>query len=582
MIRAPWMALALLLAAWAPAAAQSEKRVALVIGNAAYQHVARLDNPLNDARLVAQTLRSLGFTLIGGGPQVNLDKASFDRAVQSFGNALQGADVGLFYYAGHGVQVRGSNYLVPVEANATREADVGFQMLDANLVLGQMEAAGTKLNLIILDACRNNPFESRGLRNTTGGLAQMQAPEGTLISFATQPGAVAQDGAGGNSPYTQALAQAMKKPGLDIFRTFNEVGLAVSNATRGTQRPWVSLSPIKGDFYFSGAPAPAPAVIAAQPPVGAAERAWAVTQSSTSIAVLEDFIRQFGNTPYASMAHARLDELRKAQTAVVAPPAQPRMPDGPPTTTSCAGNPNALGIARVVEVDTTGGPAFGFEHFKTHDFLRPGEVVLTFDDGPWPRHTPQVLAALAAHCTKAIFFPIGKHAVWEPGILKQVAAAGHAIGSHTWSHIDLSKNGMTIEMAKDEIEKGISAVHWAAGGPTAPYFRFPALRHPPELVTYLGQRNIGIFSTDFDSFDFKMTKPEQVVQAVLAKLKTFGKGIILMHDFQPATAAAMSDLLKELKAGGYRVVAMRAKQPVKTIAAFDEQILKEISGQSRR
>src|SRR5215470_770828 len=127
--------------------------------------------------------------------------------------------------------------------------------------------------------------------------------------------------------------------------------------------------------------------------------------------------------------------------AVQAPP-----PAAPPATTSCPGNPNALGVSRVVEVDTTGGPGFGFEHFKTHDFLRPNEVVLTFDDGPWPRHTPQVLAALAAHCTKAIFFAIGKHSMWEPGILKQVAAAGHAVGSHTWSHKDLSK--LSIDEAK--------------------------------------------------------------------------------------------------------------------------------------
>jgi peptidoglycan/xylan/chitin deacetylase (PgdA/CDA1 family) len=257
------------------------------------------------------------------------------------------------------------------------------------------------------------------------------------------------------------------------------------------------------------------------------------------------------------------------------PAAAPAAPAAAANSPSCPGNPNALGVSRVVEIDTTGGPGFGFEHFKTHDFLRAGEVVFTFDDGPWPRHTPAVLAALAAHCTKAIFFPIGKHAMWEPGILKQVVAAGHAIGSHTWSHIDLSKKGMTFEMAKDEIEKGISAVRWAAGVPTAPYFRFPALKHPPELVTYLGQRNVGIFSTDFDSFDFKMKKPEQVRQAVLAKLKKFGKGIILMHDFQQATAGAASDLMNDLKAGGYKVVFMKPKDGLKTIASYDELILKD-------
>ncbi len=240
---------------------------------------------------------------------------------------------------------------------------------------------------------------------------------------------------------------------------------------------------------------------------------------------------------------------------------------------SCAGNPNAIGISRTVEIDTTGGPGFGFEHFKTHDFLREGEVVLTFDDGPWPKHTLAVLAALAAHCTKAIFFPIGKHATWEPGILKQVAAAGHAIGSHTWSHQDLSKR--SFETAKDEIERGISAVRWAVGAPTAPYFRFPALRHPPELVTYLGQRNVGIFSTDFNSFDFRIRKPEQVRQSVLAKLKKHGKGIALMHDFQQATAAAVADLLQDLKAGGYRVVFMKPKFALATIAFYDEAIRKD-------
>jgi peptidoglycan-N-acetylglucosamine deacetylase len=240
---------------------------------------------------------------------------------------------------------------------------------------------------------------------------------------------------------------------------------------------------------------------------------------------------------------------------------------------SCAGDPDAIGISRTVEIDPTGGPGFGFEHFKTHDFLREGEVVLTFDDGPWPKNTPAVLAALAAHCTKAIFFPIGKHAAWEPGILKQVAAAGHAIGSHTWSHQDLSKK--SFEAAKDEIEKGISAVRWAVGAPAAPYFRFPALRHPPELVTYLGQRNVGIFSTDFDSFDFRIRKPEQVRQSVLEKLKKHGKGIALMHDFQQATAAAVADLLQDLKAGGYRVVFMKPKFALTTIASYDEAMLKD-------
>jgi peptidoglycan/xylan/chitin deacetylase (PgdA/CDA1 family) len=242
-------------------------------------------------------------------------------------------------------------------------------------------------------------------------------------------------------------------------------------------------------------------------------------------------------------------------------------------TPDCPGNPNALGVARVVEIDTTGGPGFGFEHFKSHDFLRPGEVVLTFDDGPWPVSTPAVLKALADQCVKAIFFPIGKHATYYPEILKQVAEQGHSIGSHTWSHANLAAK--SVEEGKDEIEKGMSAVRMSAGAPIMPFFRFPSLKHPPELVTYLGERNVGIFSTDMDSFDFKMRKSDQVVSAVMTKLKKFGKGIVLMHDFQPHTAQGVPELLKELKANGYKIVYMKAKDPLKTLASYDEMIIKE-------
>src|SRR5580658_5217687 len=250
-----------------------------------------------------------------------------------------------------------------------------------------------------------------------------------------------------------------------------------------------------------------------------------------------------------------------------------KAPVAPPQAPACA-NPNALGVSRVVEIDTTGGPGFGFEHFKQYDFLQPGEVVLTFDDGPWPHNTAEVLAALAANCTKAVFFPIGEHTMWAPEILKQVDAAGHTIGSHTWSHKDLSK--LSAQDAKDEIEKGISAVKWGLGHPASPFFRFPDLRHPPEMVTYLGTRNIAIFSTDMDSFDFKLHKPEQVISSVLTKLKKNGKGIVLMHDFQRATADAAPELLKQLKLNGYKIVFMKAKGPVQTLAAYDDQIVKEL------
>lgn len=260
-------ALAALLCAL-PAAA--EKRVALIVGNSAYQNVTRLDNPRNDAVLMADTLGGLGFTLIGGRAQLDLDKSALDTAIQNFGRQIQGADVALFYYAGHGVQISGSNYLVPVNANPTREADVDFQMVDINLVLRQMQGSGTRLNLVILDACRNNPFGARGLRSSDGGLAQMRAPEGTLISYATQPGSVAQDGSDGHSPYTKALAATIRQSGLDIFQTFNQVGLAVKRETAGAQQPWVSSSPIGGSFYFTAPAGPQVATTPSQPP-GAAD-----------------------------------------------------------------------------------------------------------------------------------------------------------------------------------------------------------------------------------------------------------------------------------------------------------------------
>jgi hypothetical protein len=235
--------------------AHAEKRVALVIGNSAYRAVPALPNPAADAKLMSDTLLSLGFFLVGGGAQVDLDKAGFDDALREFGKELNGADVALFYYAGHGVETHGLNYLVPVDAHPADEADVFMQMTGVSGILDQMEKSGTQLNLVLLDACRDNPFRDHGVRSTTGGLAQMPAPVGTLISFATQPRSVSLDGVDGHSPYTGALAQAMQRPGAGLFKTFNEVGLAVEKATGGSQLPWLSSSPIAGSFYFAGKPA---------------------------------------------------------------------------------------------------------------------------------------------------------------------------------------------------------------------------------------------------------------------------------------------------------------------------------------
>jgi peptidoglycan-N-acetylglucosamine deacetylase len=317
---------------------------------------------------------------------------------------------------------------------------------------------------------------------------------------------------------------------------------------------------------------PAPATDALAEPMPAVAPAPAAAATPAAL-VIAQAPRAAAEKPPAAAAPV---------VAAPAPAAPP--PPAPAAASSCPGNPNALGIARSVEIDTTAGPGFGAPQFTAYDFLAEGEVVLTFDDGPWPKTTQMVLAALAAHCTKAIFFPIGLHATYEPGILKQVVAAGHVVGSHTWCHQNLAKTSGTCKIRgkvekveydpKDEIEKGISAVRWALGAPGAPYFRFPQLKLPPDMIAYLQQRHIAMFSADVDSFDFKMRKPEQVRKSVMDKLKKHGKGIVLMHDFQHATAEAAMALLDDLKVGGYKVVFMKPKAPVETIPSYDEWVAK--------
>lgn len=308
--------LVLVLLGVAPCTAAS--RIALVVGNSDYQSVGKLANPANDARLVAETFQRLGFTLVGGAAQLDLDKSRFDQVIQTFSKQLLGAEVAVFYYAGHGIQVRGTNYLVPISANPAREADVDFMMVDVGLVLRQMEAAGTKLNIVILDACRNNPFGGRGLRSSDGGLAQIRAPEGTILSYATQPGNVALDGDDGHSPYTRALVDAVQRPGLDVLQAFNQVGLSVKKATASAQQPWVASSPIDGSFYFAG---PADGQLAAAPVAAAVSPPPAQAPAMASAPRSAEFV--FPDSDQRLLSAADLqgrtkDELRIARNEIFA------------------------------------------------------------------------------------------------------------------------------------------------------------------------------------------------------------------------------------------------------------------------
>ena len=225
-----------------------EARIALVIGNSDYSS-GPLPNPANDAKLVGDALTALGFDVIA---RRNADQVTMKRAIQEFGSRLEKAGpgaVGLFYYAGHGMQLSGRNFLIPTTARIEREGDVEIEAVSADWVIEQMRYARNRLNIVILDACRNNPF-TRSMRSVDHGLATMDAPAGILIAYSTAPGAVAADGAGRNSPYTEALTQAMRRMHEPVEQVFKHVRVGVMSATAGKQVPWESSS-LTGDFYFA-------------------------------------------------------------------------------------------------------------------------------------------------------------------------------------------------------------------------------------------------------------------------------------------------------------------------------------------
>jgi hypothetical protein len=230
---------------------QPEKRVALVIGNGAYRNISALKNPPNDAKAIAVALRSLGFEVIC---RVDVNKKEMRRAIQQFGDAIRGSGVGLFYYAGHGVQSSGRNYLIPVNADIASEGDVEDEAVSVDQILSRMGDAGNRMNIVVLDACRNNPLSS--FRSVSRGLTQVVAPTGTFIAFATAPGSVAEDGEGTNGVYTQALLKEIAVPGVQLEDMFKSVLSDVKKRTRGKQVPWTSSS-VDGKFYFASSTAEA-------------------------------------------------------------------------------------------------------------------------------------------------------------------------------------------------------------------------------------------------------------------------------------------------------------------------------------
>ena len=230
-----------------------------------------------------------------------------------------------------------------------------------------------------------------------------------------------------------------------------------------------------------------------------------------------------------------------------------------------------LGVSRTITLDTTGGKLYGgLQYGKSGEsLLQEGEVILTFDDGPLRRHTRRVLKALDDHCTKGTFFMVGRMAVADPAMVREVEAAGHTIATHTWSHLDLAKRGS--RRAGGEIELGISAIQQAATKPISTFFRFPYLAHSKSMISYLKARDLGVFSIDIDSADFRTRRPERVYGKVMRELRQRRKGILLFHDIQPSTASAMKRLLDDMHRSNFKVVHIVSKQPVTTETEYDEK-----------
>ena len=308
--------------------ALAEKRIALVIGNSAYT-VGRLANPSNDARLIAKTLRSLDFEVL---EHTDLNQPAMKKAIVDFGDILDRAGedaVGLFFYAGHGIQADGQNYLVPLGVELNRKSHLKVYAVEANWVLAQMEEAGNAMNLVILDACRNNPFTRGWKRSQSSGLARMEAPRGTMIAYATRPGDVAADGRGNNSPYTAALSKSMVKPGVSLSDMFIEVRNTVMAATNENQVPWEEGG-LTSKFYFNPSSSVASSTQPAlQPVMSEASVAWQTIQNSTNPEEIEAFILAFRSNPLAGIARAKLKVLKEKpkQTAMVVPP----KPSPPPS-----------------------------------------------------------------------------------------------------------------------------------------------------------------------------------------------------------------------------------------------------------
>jgi len=308
-----WIVVAVSLAILIPvdgASGASEKRSALVIGNGAYPDFP-LKNPINDARDLAYVLKKLGFSVT---TKINANHRSMRDAIHQFGDRLRAGGVGLFYYAGHGVQVDGINYLLPIDADIRDQSDIPYESIDAGRILSKMEQAKNKLNIIILDACRNNPFRSQ-FRSLNRGLAKMDAPTGSILAYSTAPGSVAADGEGRNGLYTSKLLKYINNKGVSIENFFKKVRIEVMNASANRQVPWESSS-LTVDFYFAApkqAPQePEPVARQKAPGTSADILFWESIKGSNDIRMYQEYLRIYPNGTFASLAQLKIKDLTDA------------------------------------------------------------------------------------------------------------------------------------------------------------------------------------------------------------------------------------------------------------------------------
>ncbi len=312
--------------------AGGERRVALVIGNSAYRE-APLKNPVNDARAMAARLGALGFEVVA---RENATRQGMAEAVAEFARKLGPDTAALVYYAGHGVQSRGRNYLIPVDAPLKSETDLRFQTVDVGALTDELEQAQARVSFLILDACRNNPFERR-MRGAQRGLAAIDAAKGTFIAYATAPGSVAADGDDANGVYTAALLRALDLPGLKAEEVFKRVRIEVSEVTKSQQVPWESSS-LTGDFVFNLAAVPA----SAPPTAAAVDREvvfWQSIQASRRAGDYEAYLARYPNGEFAPLARARLAELQSAPATPVMPGASASRPASAPPQLAAAPAP---------------------------------------------------------------------------------------------------------------------------------------------------------------------------------------------------------------------------------------------------